>query len=109
MGKNFNKRKSNSELKETNGQTEKQTRTKRQKAEANDVENEEDNLNQDERQPKRKVAVLLGYCGTGYQGMQINNNVKTIEEDLFKAFVQAGAVSKDNAEDMKKGQQKFIF
>ena len=76
MGKNFNKRKSNSELKETNGQTEKQTRTKRQKAEANDVENEEDNLNQDERQPKRKVAVLLGYCGTGYQGMQINNNVK---------------------------------
>jgi len=21
--------------------------------------------------PKRKVAVLLGYCGTGYQGMQM--------------------------------------
>lgn len=24
-----------------------------------------------ERRPKKKVAVLLGFCGTGYQGMQM--------------------------------------
>ncbi|RHZ86447.1 hypothetical protein Glove_51g72 [Diversispora epigaea] len=54
------------------------------------------------RKPKKKVAVLLGFCGTGYQGMQINRNAKTIEEELFKAFVAAGAVSKDNSDDPKK-------
>ncbi|KAF9960146.1 tRNA pseudouridine synthase 1 [Mortierella alpina] len=52
--------------------------------------------------PKRKVALLMGYCGTGYQGMQVNPNAKTIEGELFKAMVQAGAVSKDNADDIKK-------
>lgn len=25
----------------------------------------------EERRPKKKVAVLLGYCGTGYKGMQL--------------------------------------
>ncbi|CAG8697227.1 6491_t:CDS:2 [Dentiscutata erythropus] len=54
------------------------------------------------RKPKRKVAVLVGFCGTGYQGMQINRNAKTIEEDLFKAFVAAGAISKDNSDDPRK-------
>ncbi|KAF9909116.1 tRNA pseudouridine synthase 1 [Linnemannia zychae] len=54
------------------------------------------------RIPKRKVALLMGYCGTGYQGMQVNPGAKTIEGDLFKAMVEAGAVSKDNADDIKK-------
>ncbi|KAG0040014.1 tRNA pseudouridine synthase 1 [Podila clonocystis] len=54
------------------------------------------------RIPKRKVAVMMGYCGTGYQGMQVNPSAKTIEGDLFKAMVKAGAVSKDNADDIKK-------
>ncbi|CAG8660956.1 7468_t:CDS:10 [Gigaspora margarita] len=54
------------------------------------------------RKPKKKVAVLVGFCGTGYQGMQINRNAKTIEEDLFKAFVAAGAISKDNSDDPRK-------
>lgn len=48
---------------------------------------------------------MIGYCGTGYNGMQIQNpnpDVKTIEGDLFKAFVAAGAISKDNADDLKK-------
>ena len=31
-----------------------------------------------------------------------NPNAKTIEGDLFKAMVQAGAVSKDNSDDIKK-------
>lgn len=54
------------------------------------------------RKPKRKVAVLIGYCGTGYHGMQVNPPQKTIEGDLFDAFVKAGAISKDNSDDPKK-------
>lgn len=56
----------------------------------------------EERKPKKKVAVLVGYAGTGYKGMQINSLEKTIEGDLFKAFVAAGAISKANADDPKK-------
>ncbi|ORZ37438.1 pseudouridine synthase [Catenaria anguillulae PL171] len=51
---------------------------------------------------KRKVAVLMGFCGTGYQGMQLNKGAKTIEGELFAALVQAKCVSEDNAEDIKK-------
>ncbi|KAL8758598.1 MAG: hypothetical protein Q9184_003875 [Pyrenodesmia sp. 2 TL-2023] len=54
------------------------------------------------RKPKKKVAVMLGYAGSGYKGMQINNDEKTIEGDLFKALVAAGAISKANADDPKK-------
>ncbi|KFY41155.1 hypothetical protein V494_03163 [Pseudogymnoascus sp. VKM F-4513 (FW-928)] len=56
----------------------------------------------EERRPKRKVAVLIGYAGSGYKGMQINLTEKTIESDLFAAFVTAGAISKANADDPKK-------
>lgn len=54
------------------------------------------------RLPKRKVAVMLGYCGTGYHGMQFNPPNPTIEGTLFKAFGDAGAISQDNAKDLKK-------
>ncbi|GMM52167.1 pseudouridine synthase [Starmerella bacillaris] len=54
------------------------------------------------RLPKRKVALQIGYCGTGYHGMQLNNPHKTIEGDLFQALVKAGAISEDNADDPKK-------
>ncbi|KAL2256232.1 hypothetical protein VTK26DRAFT_1963 [Humicola hyalothermophila] len=54
------------------------------------------------RRPKRKVAVLIGYAGTGYHGIQINHKDKTIEGDIFAAFVAAGAISKANADDPKK-------
>lgn len=54
------------------------------------------------RKPKKKVAVMVGYCGTGYSGMQINPGAKTIEGDLYAAFVKAGAVSQYNADDPKK-------
>ncbi|KAL5612676.1 hypothetical protein BROUX41_004229 [Berkeleyomyces rouxiae] len=56
----------------------------------------------EERKPKKKVAVLIGYSGTGYKGMQINDQEKTIEGDLFAAFVKAGAIAKANADDHKK-------
>lgn len=61
-------------------------------------------LPKSERRPKKKVACMIGYCGTGYNGMQIQNNpgVKTIEGELFSAFVEAGAISAENADDLKK-------
>ncbi|KAK8064654.1 hypothetical protein PG994_007292 [Apiospora phragmitis] len=58
----------------------------------------------EERRPKRKVAVMIGYSGTGYHGMQINHREKTIEGDLFGAFVAAKAISKVNADDPRKSQ-----
>lgn len=45
---------------------------------------------------------MFGYSGAGYQGLQINPPAKTIEADLFKAFVAAGAISKNNSDDIKK-------
>ncbi|ANZ74001.1 BA75_00852T0 [Komagataella pastoris] len=54
------------------------------------------------RRPKKKVACLIGYCGTGYHGMQLNPPQKTIEGDLFEAFVASGAISRDNSNDLKK-------
>ncbi|EXJ89226.1 tRNA pseudouridine38-40 synthase [Capronia epimyces CBS 606.96] len=62
----------------------------------------EEDLAAEERRPKKKVAVLIGYAGTGYHGMQLTHDKKTIEGDLFKAFVAAGAISKANADDPKK-------
>ncbi|MBW0465534.1 hypothetical protein O181_005249 [Austropuccinia psidii MF-1] len=49
------------------------------------------------RLPKRKVAVLLGYYGKGYQGSQVNPGRKTIEGEVFKALVKAGCISQDNS------------
>ncbi|KAF9112764.1 tRNA pseudouridine synthase 1 [Mortierella sp. AM989] len=68
----------------------------------NDADTAETNEDKEARVPKRKVALFMGYCGTGYQGMQVNPNAKTIEGELFKAMVAAGAVSKDNSDDIKK-------
>lgn len=54
------------------------------------------------RKPKKKVAVMIGYCGTGYFGMQLNPPNPTIEGALFDALIAAGAVSKANLTDLKK-------
>ncbi|KAL8771937.1 MAG: hypothetical protein Q9194_004752 [Teloschistes cf. exilis] len=61
-----------------------------------------DEIDAEGRKPKKKVAVMLGYSGSGYKGMQLNDHEKTIEGDLFGAFVAAGAISKANADDPKK-------
>ncbi|KAJ3225824.1 tRNA pseudouridine synthase 1 [Clydaea vesicula] len=58
---------------------------------------ESDGEEKEEKKPKKKVALLMGYCGTGYQGMQINPNAESIENELHKALAASGAVSKDNA------------
>jgi hypothetical protein len=48
---------------------------------------------------KRKVALFLAYVGHGYNGMQRNPGVKTIEEDLFKAIHAAGGISDANSDE----------
>ncbi|KAM0716297.1 hypothetical protein Q7P37_007742 [Cladosporium fusiforme] len=62
----------------------------------------EEEIAAEERKPKRKVAVMIGYSGTGFKGMQISPTEETIEGELFKAFVKAGAIAKTNADDPKK-------
>ncbi|KAI9472349.1 MAG: pseudouridine synthase [Benjaminiella poitrasii] len=54
------------------------------------------------RIPKKKVALLIGYNGTGYQGLQLNQNASSIEGELFSVLCKANAISKDNATDPKK-------
>lgn len=68
------------------------------------------------RLPKRQCALLIGFCGAGYNGMQMyvyihpcarflhslspsQKDVRTIEGVLFDALVKAGAVSQDNADN----------
>ncbi|KAJ2485819.1 tRNA pseudouridine synthase 1 [Coemansia sp. RSA 2050] len=60
--------------------------------------------NSEPRKPKRRVALMLGFCGTEFQGMQVNPNARTIEGDLFKALCEAGAVSVENATNQQKVQ-----
>ncbi|KAG6039567.1 hypothetical protein E4U41_002412 [Claviceps citrina] len=62
----------------------------------------QDEIASEQRRPKRKVAVMIGYSGTGYKGMQVNGDEPTIERDLFKAFIDAKAISKANADDPRK-------
>ncbi|KAI8991141.1 pseudouridine synthase [Mycotypha africana] len=54
------------------------------------------------RIPKIKAALLVGYNGTGYQGMQLNPNAASIEGVIFDALCKAEAISKDNADDPRK-------
>ncbi len=47
-------------------------------------------------QKKKKVAMLLSFCGQGYLGMQINHGFKTIEGDLFEAFLKLGIMDEES-------------
>ncbi|XP_053615428.1 pseudouridylate synthase 1 homolog isoform X2 [Plodia interpunctella] len=58
-----------------------------------------------ERIKRKKVALLLGYCGVDYFGMQRNPGVQTIEEDLFKALLDAKYITEDDF----KTQQNIQF
>ncbi|KAJ5117182.1 Pseudouridine synthase I TruA [Penicillium atrosanguineum] len=90
--------------------TERQAEAKRRKIENGEevkapiyaTEFTKEEIANEERRPKKKVALMMGYSGTGYYGMQLNENQKTIEGDLFAALVATGAISKANASDPKK-------
>lgn len=48
------------------------------------------------RKVKRKVALVIGYLGTGLSGMQLNKGARTVEAELELALFQAGLVSAAN-------------
>ncbi|RDA92064.1 hypothetical protein CP533_0981, partial [Ophiocordyceps camponoti-saundersi (nom. inval.)] len=77
---------------------------KRRKVDAAEIKNpfSKEEIAAETRRPKRKVAVMIGYAGTGYKGMQVNGDEPTIERDLFQAFIDAEAISKANADDPRK-------
>lgn len=52
------------------------------------------------RKPRklRKVVMLLCYLGKNYFGMQRNNGVITVEEDLLKALLKAGVILQDECD-----------
>jgi tRNA pseudouridine38-40 synthase len=54
---------------------------------------------------KRKVVVLFGYVGAGYQGMQRNPGARTIEDELERAFYAAGGISDENMGDFSKARR----
>jgi hypothetical protein len=45
---------------------------------------------------KRKVALLTAYCGSDFQGMQINKGARTVEAEIEKAVYLAGGISTSN-------------
>lgn len=49
------------------------------------------------RIPKRKFALLMGFSGSGYYGMQINKEFPTIELDLFRALRKLGVINAEEA------------
>lgn len=59
-------------------------------------------VKQEVKMRKANCALLVGYNGTGYSGLQINPDVKTIENDLELAIYEAGFISSDNHENLKK-------
>ncbi|XP_047425151.1 tRNA pseudouridine synthase A isoform X2 [Mugil cephalus] len=72
--------------------------TKRMKADEESTEDEK-------KYPKKKVTLLLAYCGKGYYGMQRNPGnaqFRTIEDDLVAALVKSGCIPDNHADDMKK-------
>ncbi|XP_026500207.2 pseudouridylate synthase 1 homolog isoform X1 [Vanessa tameamea] len=57
-----------------------------------------------ERIKKKKMAVLLGYCGVDYYGMQRNPGVPTIEEDLLKALYDAKYITEEDFNNQQNAQ-----
>ncbi len=51
---------------------------------------------------KRKIAMLLAYCGAGYRGMQRNPGAITIEGELEQALFHAQAIAPCNFGDLRK-------
>eukprot|EP00511_Aplanochytrium_stocchinoi_P001700 CAMPEP_0204829700 /NCGR_PEP_ID=MMETSP1346-20131115/8001_1 /ASSEMBLY_ACC=CAM_ASM_000771 /TAXON_ID=215587 /ORGANISM="Aplanochytrium stocchinoi, Strain GSBS06" /LENGTH=444 /DNA_ID=CAMNT_0051959707 /DNA_START=63 /DNA_END=1397 /DNA_ORIENTATION=+ len=52
--------------------------------------------------PKKKFALLFGYNGIGYKGLQINPGAKTIESELENAICKTGVILGSNQHDLQK-------
>lgn len=51
---------------------------------------------------KRKIAMILAYCGAAYQGMQKNPGAITIEASLEQALFRANAIAQCNFGNLQK-------
>lgn len=51
---------------------------------------------------KRRYAILVSYCGSGYRGLQINPHAKTIELELATAFFHAGGILDTNVHKLQR-------
>jgi len=63
---------------------------KRMKAEDNEEEG-------GDKRKKVKVALIFGYLGSNYQGLQINPGAHTVEKVLEEAIVKVGGISHSNS------------
>merc|ERR1719357_1203853 len=71
---------------ENEGSAEKVHAAKRIKTEGEHAEDEK-------KYPKKKVVLLMAYCGKGYYGMQRNpgtSQFRTIEDELVTALIKSG-------------------
>ena len=60
-----------------------------------DDENQDDNDEYTKR-PKKKVALLIGFKGTNYAGMQINKEQKSLQAYIELALYQSNYIAKSN-------------
>jgi len=67
------------------------------KQQEEEEENDDDGSSSGTKTPKRKVALIIGYDGSKYNGLQTNPLVTTIEDVLLEALVASGGVSQENA------------
>lgn len=51
---------------------------------------------------KKKVALVIGYCGSDFQGMQMNPGASSIEAELEKALYEAGCIKGANFGNLQK-------
>lgn len=61
-----------------------------------------------EKYPKRKYAVAFGYCGTNYQGLQINPGAVSVEAVLEKALLLSGVITEDKFGDLHNVREKLV-
>lgn len=54
-----------------------------------------------QRIKRKNHAMLLGYLGKDYYGMQRNPGMKTIEEDLVTALLKANLISEEHFKDIR--------
>lgn len=54
-----------------------------------------------QRIKRKNHAMLLGYVGKDYYGMQRNPGMKTIEEDLITAILKADLITKEQFENIR--------
>ncbi|CAO3607065.1 unnamed protein product [Mucor hiemalis] len=80
-------------------------RDKKEKSEGPGLQTRPESLGPREpRIPKKKVALMVGFNGTGFQGMQLNPGCNSVESVIFDALCKANAISKDNSDEPKKSQ-----